>query len=101
MKRIVLSLFAIGLVVLGLAGIMPSLPSQVGVQTAVQADTERTHHPGYGARLSHVQLHSGISLDQIVRGDGFIINGKIFPAGTLPPGTQSNDPNDPGSIGTW
>ena len=33
MKRIVLSLFAIGLVVLGLAGIVPSLPSQVGSAT--------------------------------------------------------------------
>ena len=40
-------------------------------------------------------------MDQIVRGDGYIMNGKIFPAGTLRSGTQSNDPNDPGSIGTW
>ena len=43
----------------------------------------------------------GLTLDQIVRGDGFIINGKIFRASTLDPGTQSNDPNDPGSIGTY
>ena len=42
MKRIVLSLSVLGLVVLGLAGIVPSLPPQVGVQTAVQADTETT-----------------------------------------------------------
>jgi hypothetical protein len=40
----------------------------------------------------------GIPLAEIVRGDGFIINGKIFPAGTLRPG---NDLNDPGSIGDW
>jgi len=25
----------------------------------------------------------------------------MFHAGTLPSGTQSNDPNDPGSIGSW
>ena len=33
------------------------------------------------------------------RGDGNILNGKLFPAGTLKPGDQKNDPNDPGSIG--
>jgi hypothetical protein len=41
-EKKVLSLFPIGLVVLGLAGIVPSLASQVGVQTAVQAATEET-----------------------------------------------------------
>ena len=39
------------------------------------------------------------------RGDAFIINGKIFPAGTLPSGTASNDPTEPvngvSSIGDW
>ena len=28
-------------------------------------------------------------------------NGKIFPGRTLGAGGQSNDPNDPGSIGSW
>lgn len=36
-----------------------------------------------------------------LRGDTFLIYGKIFPAGTLPSGAASNDPNAPGSIGTW
>ena len=39
------------------------------------------------------------------RGDPFIINGKIFPAGTLPLGTATNDPTLPvngvAPIGTW
>lgn len=39
------------------------------------------------------------------RGDAFIVNGKIFPAGTLPSGTASNDPTQPvngvSSIGDW
>jgi hypothetical protein len=39
------------------------------------------------------------------RGDVFIINGKIFPAGTLPSGAASNDPTQPvngvSSIGDW
>jgi hypothetical protein len=38
-------------------------------------------------------------------GDAFIVNGKIFPAGTLPSGTASNDPTQPvngvSSIGDW
>jgi hypothetical protein len=29
------------------------------------------------------------------------VTGKIFPGGTIPPGTTSFDPNQPGSIGTW
>src|SRR5262245_54741471 len=41
----------------------------------------------------------GVPLEQIVRGDGYIISGKVFPAGTLRPGPQTNDPNAPGSIG--
>jgi hypothetical protein len=39
------------------------------------------------------------------RGDAFIVNGKIFPAGTLPSGAASNDPTQPvngvSSIGDW
>jgi hypothetical protein len=31
----------------------------------------------------------------------FIVNGKMFPAGTLPSGEATNDPNDRGSIGDW
>jgi hypothetical protein len=39
------------------------------------------------------------------RGEAFIVNGKIFPAGTLPSGTASNDPTQPvngvSPIGDW
>jgi len=39
------------------------------------------------------------------RGDPFIVNGKIFPVGTLPSGPASNDPTEPvngvSSIGDW
>jgi hypothetical protein len=39
------------------------------------------------------------------RGDTFIINGKLFPVGTLPPGPASNDPvlpvNGVAPIGDW
>jgi hypothetical protein len=33
------------------------------------------------------------------RGDTFILDGTIYPAGTLPPGMASNDPNAAGGIG--
>ena len=101
MKRIVVSLFALGLVVLGVAGVMPSVLSQLGMQTAVQADTERTIPLDVATDCRTFNYSQGIPLAQVVRGDGFIMNGKIFRAGTLPAGTQNNDPNAPGSIGTW
>jgi hypothetical protein len=47
------------------------------------------------------RFNGGISNEAFGRGDGFIANGKIFPAGTLPSGVQANDPNDHGSIGSW
>lgn len=43
----------------------------------------------------------GVPLDQTVRGDGFIMNGTVFPAGTLLLGSQNNDPNASGGIGSW
>jgi hypothetical protein len=36
-----------------------------------------------------------------LRGSTFIVYGKIFPAGTIPSGVSSFDPNQAGSIGTW
>src|SRR5438105_110192 len=35
------------------------------------------------------------------RGSTFTVTGKIFPGGTIPAGTTSFDPNQPGSIGNW
>ena len=45
--------------------------------------------------------NGGLSNDAIGRGDGFIADGRMFRGGTLPSGVQSNDPDDPGSIGSW
>lgn len=36
-----------------------------------------------------------------LKGDTFILWGKIFPADSLPLGAARNDPNAAGSIGTW
>jgi hypothetical protein len=48
---------------------------------------------------------TGATLDGGVRGSPFIIQGKIFPAETLPTGIASNDPTEPvhgvAPIGNW
>ncbi len=94
MKRKVLSL----LVALGLASILPSLPPELGVHPAVQADTETTLKLDVACDCRTYAFNGGPFSP---RGDVFIISGKVFPAGTLPVGPATNDPNDPGSIGNW
>jgi hypothetical protein len=47
------------------------------------------------------RFNGGIPTAEFGRGDSFLADGTIFPAGTLQAGAQINDPNDPGSIGKW
>jgi hypothetical protein len=53
------------------------------------------------------RLNKGGTLLDALRGDGFIVNGKIYPAGTIPPGGTPDSPGPfdpataPGSIGTF
>jgi hypothetical protein len=47
------------------------------------------------------KYNRGVPGDQVVQGDSYLTKGRIFSAGTLRPGPQANDPNDPGSIGFW
>ena len=101
MKARTPKLMALSLVVLGLAGVMPSFLSEVGVQTEVQADTQTLIRLDVAIDCRTWRNNLGISIEEMARGDSFIANGKIFRAGTLLPGTPGNDPNDPGSIGTW
>jgi hypothetical protein len=95
MKRIAkITLFALGLA--GLAGV-----AFLGLPVAVKAANEniltfdiacdcRTGSPAFFAEN---------------RGDAWIVSGKIFPAGTLPAGTATNDPTLPvrgvAPIGEW
>jgi hypothetical protein len=48
-----------------------------------------------------VRFNNGITYEEAGRGDTFMVFGPIYPAGTLPNGTASNSPDDPGSIGAW
>jgi hypothetical protein len=53
------------------------------------------------------RLNKSGTLMDARRGDGFIVQGKIYPAGTIPPGGTIDNPGPfdpdtaPGSIGTW
>jgi hypothetical protein len=104
MKRIVLSLSALGLIVLGLAGIVPSLPSQVGVQAVGQANSKRPITWDIAIDCRTWRFNQGISFSDFGRGDSFIANGKIYRGGTIPAGGTPDQPvfspDEPGSIGT-
>jgi len=88
---------ALGLVVLGLTAIAPGLMSPV----AAQAADAKTIMVDVAIDCRTWRFNQGISDFDFGRGDSFIANGKIFPVFTLHPGEQGNDPNDPGSIGTF
>ena len=100
MKRMMLSLVAAGLIVFGWRDVVRGFSSQAELDAAKAA---RPRRPIWDVAIDcrTWRFNGGISFGDFGRGDGFIANGKIFPAGTLPLGNQSNDPNDPGSIGTW
>lgn len=101
MKRIVLLLVALVAVTVGLTGLLPGLPPQFGVQPTVQAKDDETIALDVAIDCRTWRNNLGISFDDMARGDSFIANGKIFPAGTLPSGNATNDPNARGSIGRW
>src|ERR1041385_6990877 len=94
MKRIVFAVLALSLVVLGFAGIVPSILSQVGVQGA-------NRH----VFTIDIAVDCRTAVTGFNRGDTFMVNGKLFPAGTLPSGAATNDPTEPvngvAPIGDW
>lgn len=109
--RVLLSAAAASLVVLGLVGPVPGVWSQFGSHTVHAASTddqgdrgERRSRPiswDVAIDCRTWRNNAGVPPEAVGRGDGFIADGKIFPAATLPSGVQTNDPNDPGSIGNW
>lgn len=94
-------LIALGLVVWGLSAFAPGLMSTVAVQSQARAPEVKTIMVDVALDCRTWRFNQGISDPDFGRGDGFIANGKIFPVFTLHPGEQTNDPNDPGSIGTF
>jgi hypothetical protein len=68
--------------------------------SGVQAATEETFTLDVAIDCRTWRFNQGIPFSDFGRGDSFIANGKIFPAGALGSGT-TGDPNAPGSIGTF
>lgn len=98
--KITLSLavpFALGLGFSGLVGIVPGFASRFGVQAAEDND-ERSI-------TFDVAADCRTFVGGPNRGDAGIVNGKIFPAGTIASGTGTNDPTQPVNgvepIGDW
>ena len=98
MKKILLSLFVLSLAVFGLSGIVPDFLSRAGMQGVVSAANQNI-------LTFDVACDCRTGVGGPNRGDPFMISGKIFPAGTLPSGTATNDPTLPvngvAPIGTW
>jgi hypothetical protein len=90
-----------------LAGVVPVLRRPAAFEAAAQTVGGQDVAPEHHRKI--LTLDVAVDCRTLVtgpnRGDLFIINGKIFPAGTLPSGTASNDPTQPvngvAPIGDW
>jgi hypothetical protein len=101
MKKIGLSLVALGLVVLGVVGVARSFSSEIAAEKAEHIQTERRFSVDIAVDGRTGRFNHGITYEEAGRGDTFVNFGPIYPAGTLPTGAASNSPDDPGSIGAW
>lgn len=99
--RAVLSIIVAGLVVSGLGDMVPDFLPQFAAQTVQAAGSHKRITWDVAIDCRTWRFNGGISSEDFGRGDSFLADGRIFPAGTLGAGAQSNDPNDPGSIGKW
>jgi hypothetical protein len=95
MNRTTLSRFAVGFATICLAALVS------GITSEVQADNDETLALDVAIDCRTWRFNHGISDSDFGRGDSFIANGKLFRAGTLAAGTPGNDPNVPGSVGTF
>lgn len=91
-KKWLLSIFALVLVGLQLT------PTPAKAQERDDAKTFDVDVAIDGATLA---LNNNDPAKPAIRGTTFTVTGRIFPGGTIPAGTTSFDPNQPGSIGTW
>lgn len=101
LNHAVLSTLAAGLVVSGPAAMVLGYPLGFAghVVHAASAHKRLTWDVAIDCRTW--RFNGGVSPEEFGRGDGFLAHGRIFRRGALGAGAQNNDPNDPGSIGTW
>jgi hypothetical protein len=95
MNRAALLRFAVGFATIGLAALISGIPGEV------LADNDETLALDVAIDCRTWRFNQGIAFSDFGRGDSFIANGKLFRAGTLETGTSGNDPNAPGSVGTF
>jgi hypothetical protein len=89
-----MSMLASGLVLLaGLAGILPSFWRLTALNAVLHADND--NHDRRRVIVFDVAVDCRTAVTEFERGGVFVLNGKIFPGGTLPSGTASNDPTEP------
>jgi hypothetical protein len=93
MRTHVISLFAFGLVILGQVSMHAAQENKDNEINTITLDV--------AADCRTFKYNRGIPGDQVLQGDSYLTKGRIFSAGTLRPGPQDNDPNDPGSLGSW
>jgi hypothetical protein len=107
MKRLKkITLFVLGPVILvGLGGVVPGFRPLAQSQAVVESANGHllSFDVACDCRTFGPPLPPG--KQESDRGDVFIVNGKIFPPGTLPSGTVANDPTEPvngiAPIGDW
>ena len=85
--------------------IMRTLFGSVGAAASLAALPSEAEASDTGTLTFEVACDCRTGVAGTNRGDVFIIQGKIFPAGTLPSGTATNDPTQPvngvAPIGNW
>jgi hypothetical protein len=100
-SKIALSVLA-AVLLAGLASVVPGFRPPAELRAAAQTISTGNVHNVFTVDLA-VDCRTVVTGPN--RGDLFIINGKIFPAGTLPSGTALNDPTQPvngvAPIGEW
>jgi hypothetical protein len=94
-------MIAAGLVLSGLGDIVPGGPPPFAAQTVYASDSHKPITLDVAIDCRTWRFSGGIPFDGFGRGDHFLADGRLFPAGTLGSGAQRNDPNDSGSIGKW
>ena len=95
MKKLLLPL-----IILALAAFAPVTLFQPGASPVARADTASVVVFDVAFDGSTFRNQDGVPAGDF-RGNTFILNGKIFPAGTIPPGDGTFSPDSPGGIGTF
>ena len=86
--------YLVVLLTLGLAAVLSISTPPVGI---AQAKSEKSFTLDVACNGSTLAP----PVFPIPRGDVAVVTGRVYPAGTLPSGATTFDPNSPGGIGTW